>query len=156
MSKSAALRDIATIGYENATQPDVIAALKADGIKLLIDIREAPISRKAGFSKRIFAASLEEAGIAYLHVRALGTPKAGRDAARRGDKATFHKIFAEQLASDAAQLALIDVMREAEKRPSCLLCYEEDPARCHRSIVADAMAQQGFAVHHLHVAPRFL
>lgn len=156
MSKSAAPGEIATIGYENATQADVIAALKAEGIELLIDIREAPVSRKAGFSKRVFAASLEQAGIAYLHVRALGTPKAGRDAARRGDKATFHRIFAAQLARADAQLALLDVMREAGKQPACLLCYEEDPARCHRTIVADAMAQHGFAVRHLRVAPRFL
>jgi len=148
--------EIATIGYENATQGDVIAALKADGVKLVIDIREAPISRKAGFSKRVFAASLDEAGISYLHVRALGTPKAGRDAARRGDKATFHDIFGRHFASDEAQSALLDVMREAQRRPSCLLCYEENPAQCHRSIVADAMAQQGFAIRHLHVAPRFI
>lgn len=150
------MSEIATIGYENATQGDVIATLKASGVELLIDIREAPISRKAGFSKRIFAASLEEAGIAYLHVRALGTPKEGRDAARRGDKATFHKIYAERFAGPDAQCALVDVMREAHRRHACLLCYEEDPAHCHRNIVAAAMAQNGFAVRHLHVPPRFI
>jgi uncharacterized protein (DUF488 family) len=150
------MKTIATIGYENATLDQVIAALKAAKVKLLVDIRDAPVSRKPGFSKKMFGASLEEAGIRYWHVRALGTPKAGRDAARRGDKAAFHAIYGKQFHGEEAQLALAEVMRAARQAKACLLCFEEDHAKCHRQIVAEAMAEQGFAVKHLSVAPRFL
>lgn len=147
---------IATIGYENTTLDQVIATLKEAKVDLLIDIRDAPISRKPGFSKKIFGASLEDAGIRYWHVRALGTPKAGRDAARRGDKTTFHRIYDAQFKTEEARLAFAEVLRAAERSPACLLCFEEDHERCHRQIVADAMAAKGFAVRHLRVAPRFL
>ena len=149
MSKST----IATIGYENATLAQVIDALKQARVALLIDIRDAPVSRKPGFSKKIFGASLEAEGIRYWHVRALGTPKAGRDAARRGDKKTFHAIYEKHFASEEAQLALTEVMRAAKVTKACLLCYEMDHDRCHRQIVADAMADQGFAVEHLAALP---
>jgi len=150
------MSEIATIGYENQTLAGVIGTLKDAGIDLLIDIRDAPISRKPGFSKKMFGASLEEAGIRYWHVRALGTPKPGRDAARRGDKAAFHAIYDKQFNSEDAQLAFAEVLHAARNTRACLLCYEEDHSKCHRDIVANAMAERGFRVKHLHVAPRFL
>jgi len=146
------MSQITTIGYENATLAQVIAALKAAGIELLIDIRDAPISRKPGFSKKMLGASLEEAGIRYWHVRALGTPKAGRDAAKRGDHDVFRAIYQKQFQTEDARLALAEVMRAATHAPACLLCYEADHAKCHRQIVADAMARHGFAVKHLSAA----
>jgi uncharacterized protein (DUF488 family) len=150
------MSEIATIGYENQTLAGVIETLKEAKIQLLIDIRDAPISRKPGFSKKLFGASLEEAGIRYWHVRALGTPKPGRDAARKGDLKTFHAIYDKQFKSEDAQLAFHAVLHAAKDRSACLLCYEEDHAKCHRDIVAKAMAGQGFGVRHLKVAPKFL
>lgn len=143
---------IATIGYENATLAQVIAALNSAEIALLIDIRDAPISRKPGFSKKMFGASLEAEGIRYWHVRALGTPKAGREAAKRGDLDSFQSIYQTRFKSEDAQIALKDVLRTARRARSCLLCYEQDPAKCHRQIVAAAMAEQGFSVDHLTVS----
>lgn len=72
-----------TIGYEKARLADVIAALAAARVAVLIDVRDRPISRRPGFSKRQLAASVEEAGIRYLHFQALGTPPEGRLARRR-------------------------------------------------------------------------
>ena len=71
-----------TIGYEKARQADVVATLAAAGVKTLIDVRDRPISRRPGFSKRQLAAALEEAGIDYVGLRALGTPPEGRMAGR--------------------------------------------------------------------------
>jgi uncharacterized protein (DUF488 family) len=147
---------IATIGYENQTLADVIGCLKASGVRLLIDIRDAPVSRKPGFSKKMLGASLEEAGIRYWHVRALGTPKPGRDAAKRGDMTTFRQIYDTRFSSADARLAFAEVVRAAHHASGCLLCYEQDHTKCHRQIVADAMAAEGFTVAHLRVAPRFL
>jgi uncharacterized protein (DUF488 family) len=120
-TKHGATREIATIGYENQTLAGVIATLKHAGVTLLIDIRDAPISRKPGFSKKMFGASLEAEGIRYWHVRALGTPKAGRDAARRGDQATFHAIYEKQFNAEDARLAFAEVLRAAKGARACLL-----------------------------------
>lgn len=54
---------IFTIGYEGATQAEVIAALSAAGVELLIDVRAVPLSRRPGFSKNVLASGLREAGI---------------------------------------------------------------------------------------------
>ena len=67
---------LATIGYEKATLDDVIGRLQAAGVELLIDVRAVAASRRAGFSKTLLAATLQAHGIDYLHLRALGTPKA--------------------------------------------------------------------------------
>jgi uncharacterized protein (DUF488 family) len=125
-----------TIGYEAATQGDVIARLKAAGVAVLIDVRAVASSRRAGFSKTLLAASLAEAGIDYVHLRALGTPKAGRQAVRAGHVAEMHAIYEAHLAEPAAQLQLAEALDIARERPAALLCYAADPAQCHRRMVA--------------------
>jgi uncharacterized protein (DUF488 family) len=135
---------IFTIGYEQATQGQVIGALKAAGVKLVIDVRAVAASRRAGFSKGILAASLKDEGLDYLHLRALGTPKAGREAARAGRTEEMHAIFEAHLAEPEAAVALAEAAELAERRPSALLCYEADPAQCHRRILTDRLADQGF------------
>jgi uncharacterized protein (DUF488 family) len=141
---------LATIGYEAATQPDVIDALKRAGVEVLIDVRAVASSRRAGFSKTLLAASLAEAGIAYEHLRQLGTPKPGRDAARAGRIAEMHAIYEAHLAEPAAQLELARAVELAASRPAALLCYEADHNRCHRQIVADRMREMAdFEIEHL-------
>jgi len=128
---------LATIGYERATQDAVIGALKAAGVAVLIDVRAVAASRRAGFSKTVLAASLAEAGIDYVHLRQLGTPKSGREAARDGRIAEMHAIFEAHLAEPAAQLELARAVEIAADRPAALLCYEADAEGCHRKIVAE-------------------
>ena len=144
---------IFTIGYEQATQAQVIGALKAAGVKLVIDVRAVAASRRAGFSKSVLAASLKDEGLDYLHLKALGTPKAGREAARAGRTAEMHRIFEDHLAEPEAAVALQDAAELAEARPSALLCYEADPACCHRRILTDRLAEErGFTVCDLRVS----
>jgi uncharacterized protein (DUF488 family) len=97
---------IRTIGYEGATVGAFTAALAQAGVELVLDIRAAPISRKKGFSKNQLAAHLAEAGIAYRHLRGLGTPKRGREAARAGDLETFEQVFREHMTGPEALLDL--------------------------------------------------
>ena len=130
---------LATIGYEAATIDRVVAALLEARVAQLIDVRAVPLSRKPGFSKRQLAASLHAAGIGYINLRGLGTPKAGRLAARRGDHATMRAIFAEHMRTDPAQTELAHATVIAAAAPSCLLCFEADPTHCHRLLVAEAM-----------------
>jgi uncharacterized protein (DUF488 family) len=131
---------IFTIGYEGTTQPELIAALKAAGVERLIDVRAVPLSRKPGFSKNILAAGLAEAGIEYILLRALGTPPAGREAARKGRHAEMARIYAGQLDLPEAIVAAEQMRELAAEKPSALLCFERDPATCHRSLLLAAVA----------------
>lgn len=144
------MKRLATIGYEAATLASVIAALKSAHVKKVIDVRAIAASRRAGFSKSILAASLAEAGIGYVHLRQLGTPKPGREAARAGRIAEMHKIFNAHLEQPAAQLELIHAGEIAAAGKSALLCFEADACRCHREIVADLLHDaHGFEIEHL-------
>ena len=141
---------LATIGYERSTLPDVIGRLQAAGVKIVIDVRAVAASRRPGFSKSILAASLNEAGIDYLHLRQLGTPAKGRQAARAGRTAEMHAIFEEHMQEPAAQLELAHAGEVAAARPAALLCYELEAAGCHRRIVADLLRERhGFEVEDL-------
>ena len=132
-------KTIATIGYERATLDMVIERLTAAKIKILIDIRAVAASRRPGFSKRMLAASLAEQGIDYIHLRGLGTPKAGREAARKGRIAEMNAIYSDHLKTPEAQLELAQAGEIAGARKSALLCYEADAAHCHRAIVAQRL-----------------
>jgi uncharacterized protein (DUF488 family) len=120
----------------------VIERLKRAGVEVLIDVRAVAASRRAGFSKTLLAASLNEAGIDYVHFRQLGTPKPGRDAARKGYIATMRRIFEEHLAEPAAQLELAKAVEVARERKAALLCYEADHKGCHRAIVAERIREE--------------
>jgi len=124
---------IFTIGYEGATQKELIAALRQAGVQRVIDVRAVPNSRKPGFSKNVLAAGLAESGIDYVHLKALGTPPAGREAARKGDWETMNRIYAEQLETPEAGAEAARMIALAEETPTALLCFERDPAQCHRT-----------------------
>ncbi len=96
---------IFTIGYEGATVDGFLATLKAAGVERLIDVRALPLSRRPGFSKSPLAAALKEVGIDYVHLKDLGTPKRGRDAAKKGDVGTLREVYDDQLALPEAQAA---------------------------------------------------
>lgn len=129
-----------TIGYENAPQAQVLQTIKAAGVDLVIDVRAVASSRRAGFSKTVLSNSLQAEGVDYLHLRDLGTPKPGREAARKGHIAQMEEIFSEHMQTPAAGLALERAIAESADRKVCLLCYEADAAGCHRRIVAQRMA----------------
>jgi uncharacterized protein (DUF488 family) len=141
-----------TIGYEKALLNDLVSTLAAAGVATLIDVRDRPISRRPGFSKRQLAATIEAAGMRYFHLQALGTPPEGRAANHRREWDRFWAIVEEKLARSEAELALRAAAEIAEAAPSCLLCYEADWQICHRRRVAEILRRRhGFAIRHLAV-----
>jgi uncharacterized protein (DUF488 family) len=98
-----------------------------------------PNSRRPGFSKTPLRNALAEAGIDYVHLRALGTPAAGREAARKGRHDDLRRIYAGQLELPEAIAASAQMMELAREKPSALLCYERDPAGCHRTLLVAAV-----------------
>jgi uncharacterized protein (DUF488 family) len=133
---------LATIGYETATLPDVIQRLKAADVEVVIDVRAVASSRKAGFSKTLLCNTLKEAGIDYVHLQKLGTPKPGRDAARAGQIDKMHDIFNAHMEEVEPQMQLAQAVDIAKARKTALLCYEDDHLGCHRSILADSMQEK--------------
>ena len=151
------MSEIFTIGYEQASLADFLRALEAAGVKRLIDVRDLPQSRRAGFSKRHLAAAAGELGISYTHLKPLGTPKEGRVAHRTGDQATFWRIVDEQLAKPEAQVALEEAAALARAEPCCLVCYEASWRSCHRARVVELLAEHhGFHATHLTPEPVFV
>ena len=136
-------RTLYTIGYQKALLRDIIATINAAGVATSLDVRDRPISRRPGFSKRQLAAAVEDAGKQYVHLAALGTPPEGRLANRRREWERFWGIVEEKL-------GLYQAAEIAEGVPSCLLCYEADWQVCHRRRIAEILAErQGFDIRHL-------
>lgn len=140
-----------TIGYEGRTADELPASVAASGVTTVVDVRDLPLSRKRGFSKTALALLLSGSGVDYVHERGLGNPNPLRDHVKAGgDWGWFAEVFRERLvgAGDALDHVL-SIMRRGEV--VCLLCYEADAARCHRSLVADALAERadGLVVRHL-------
>jgi uncharacterized protein (DUF488 family) len=119
---------------------------------VVLDIRDLPLSRRAGFSKRQLWAAVEEAGMRYVHLKGLGTPKEGRTAARLGDHERFWRIVDRQMTTPEAERDLHRAAAITREAPSCLLCYEADHRHCHRARVCEALERRfGFVARHLSV-----
>ena len=129
-----------TIGYEGATVSEFLAALRQAGVERVIDVRAVPNSRRPGFSKTPLRNALAEEGIEYVHLRALGTPADGRAAARAGRHDDLVRIYAGQLELPEAIAEGAQMLDLAAEKPSALLCYERDPAGCHRTLLWKALA----------------
>ena len=144
-----------TIGYEQTPPKAVLDELEHAGVKLLVDVRAVASSRRPGFSKSQLAAGLDERGIAYLHLRGLGTPKEGREAARGGQFALLHKIYAAHLKTPQAREELDELSSLVKKSgPVCILCYERDHSHCHRQWIAEVIEERdGVGVENL-LAPQ--
>lgn len=132
---------IYTIGYEAATVEELIVALSSAGVERVIDVRALPLSRRPGFSKTPLRNALAQATIDYVHLKALGTPKEGRDAGKKGDVATLERVYAGQLDLPEAQAQALQMLDLAAEKPSALLCFERDPTYCHRTLLLEAVGK---------------
>ena len=142
---------IYTIGYEGIDIEQFFKLLKKHDIETVVDVRELPLSRKPGFSKKILGAALNLSGLEYIHLADLGCPKPIRDRYRsdanwRRYKEGFLKYLNTQ-EDTIEELALL-----AASSNCALLCFEADFNYCHRSLVADAVKQRsGICVSHIRV-----
>lgn len=144
--------NIFTIGYEGATLHDFVATLQHWGIQRLLDVREIAQSRRRGFSKMALSTALADVGISYTHLRQLGDPKPGREAARRGDVAAFKSIFEDHLELPKTKEALQTAADLCQSEATVLLCFERNPQLCHRTLVANRLTDLcSLSVRHLGV-----
>lgn len=129
------MANLYTIGYEGASLADFLRRLTQAGVAILVDVRELPLSRRKGFSKTSLSAALNARGIHYVHCRELGAPKAIRHELREtSDYQTYFRRFDAYLRT---QVPAVQWLAEAcTGRNVVLMCFEADPAECHRSAVA--------------------
>ncbi|HEX3753681.1 MAG TPA: DUF488 domain-containing protein [Rhizomicrobium sp.] len=133
-----------TFGYEGLSIESFTVRLKEVGVKVVVDVRELPLSRKKGFSKTSFAAALESVGIAYKHLPVFGRPRPIRHRYKRdGDWNRYEKAFNAYLAT--LEAAVEELARFSNTTSACLVCFEIDFNFCHRSLVARAAANAGGA-----------
>lgn len=129
---------IFTIGYEGLNVGTFMSLLADYGIDVLVDVRELPLSRKPGFSKKALEALLNSSNCQYIHMPDLGCPKLIRDRYRKdGNWSDYIKSFMEYLATQEASIATLSAL--AKNMNCALMCYEADPNFCHRSMVANAV-----------------
>lgn len=137
-----AMATLWTIGYERLRPEALAAELQAAGVERVIDVRLRPQSRKPGMSKTRLGQMLAEHHIAYEHRRELGTPPDIRALYRDAKVERAAAAFREHLETAAAD-ELDRLAAELDRGPrTALLCLEEDPERCHRRVVAEAVRER--------------
>ena len=145
------VKQLFTVGYEGASIETFIANLRANKVKCVLDVREAPLSRKRGFSKTQLGRALNDADIRYIHLRELGTPKSVRDELKstRDYTAFFEKMNLYLAAKkDAIETALSYVLNST----CCLMCFERLASECHRKLVAQKIkAKDGNGLQITHI-----
>jgi uncharacterized protein (DUF488 family) len=132
---------IGSVGYQMISHEALITWLASARIKTVVDVRLTPFSFKKGWSKAPLRQVLEEHGIEYRSLRALGTPAQLRqDLRETGDFDRFQAEWCERVLPTAGvQTALDEVWQLACSGGVALLCLEHDPSRCHRSFLIHAL-----------------
>jgi uncharacterized protein (DUF488 family) len=142
---------IYTIGHSTRGADDFRAILDAHGIKLLVDVRQFPGSRRyPHFSARALAESLSASGIQYEHAVELG----GRRRPQADSPNTYwrnasFRAFADHMATPEFQAALARLSELGHQRSTAIMCAEAVPWRCHRWLISDALVSRGISVEHL-------
>jgi uncharacterized protein (DUF488 family) len=129
---------LCTVGYEGRSLDELTELLCAAGVERLIDVRELPLSRRRGFSKTALGDSLREFGIEYVHVKALGNPKPNRQRYWAGDVEGGAAVYRERL-NNGSHWALVELAESLGSNVVCLLCFERDPAECHRDVIVQEL-----------------
>ncbi len=141
-----------TIGYEGKAADGFVDDLLERGVQILVDVREMPVSRKRGFSKSALSQLVQQAGIEYLHLRALGSPRDSRRKLKEsGDFEVFSREYADHLQGNGGSLQELREVIGTGRR-TALMCFERDHTRCHRSLLGGALLEEAggnLAVHHL-------
>ena len=141
-----------TIGYERLNPKQFITYLTHHGVDVVADIRKLPVSRKKGFSKTALKETLDDKRIDYLNFQQLGAPKALRDELyRSGDYDRFFKKYQENISDKDDHLKSILSLVDGGKKVA-LLCFERDPKKCHRKVVAEEIQKldgNGLTVKHI-------
>ena len=141
-----------TIGYEGLDQGKLIEHLVHHGVDVVVDIRKLPLSRKKGFSKTALKETLSSKSIDYINFQKLGAPKDIRDELyKSGNYNRFFRKYQRNILDQTDLLKDIHGLVNTGKKVT-LLCFERDPQKCHRKVVAEEIKKldsNGLKVKHI-------
>lgn len=140
-----------TVGHSSTPVEALLAKLDAFGIRLLVDIRRYPSSKRhPEYNRPALAFALQQVGRAYVHeVELGGMREPSPDSENGGLKNAGFRGYADHMASDAFQAALSRVRGAARRMPVALMCAEASPSHCHRLYLSDRLTADGFEVCHI-------
>jgi len=142
---------ILTIGHSTHPIEEFVALLNAHDVRQLIDVRTIPKSRRnPQFNRDELAAALKRSKILYKHVPELGGLRHPRkDSINTAWQNASFRGYADYMQTQQFDQSLRELMQEAATRRTAIMCAEAVPWRCHRSLIADALAARGVEVEHI-------
>ncbi len=142
---------VLTVGHSTRPIEEFIALLHENAVELLADVRTVPRSRhNPQFNRETVADALAASGIAYAHLPELGgLRRASRDSINTGWRNASFRGFADYMQTPEFERALDGLVALARERRAAIVCAEAVPWRCHRSLIADALAVRGVVVEHI-------
>ncbi len=130
-----------TIGYEGLDLRAFLKCLSWHKIDVLIDVRELAFSRKKGFSKSALCDAVEDAGLRYVHIRELGSPRDVRHQLKEDwDYEEFFEAYKQHLDQQGGAVSQVLELVAGNARV-CLMCFEKEHEKCHRSLLASFVAE---------------
>lgn len=134
-----------TVGHSTRPLDEFIELLRAHAVRQLVDVRTIPRSRyNPQFGQDRLGPTLEEAGIHYLHMPALGgLRQARRDSVNTAWRNASFRGYADYMQTQSFADALQELIALARDTPTAVMCAEAVPWRCHRSLIADALLVRG-------------
>ncbi|HJR70554.1 MAG TPA: DUF488 domain-containing protein [Gammaproteobacteria bacterium] len=137
-----------TVGHSTLPIERFLAVLRAHGIERVADVRTVPRSRRnPQFNADALAESLRAAGIEYAPLRELGGLRKPRaDSPNAGWRNDAFRGYADYMQTPEFARGLERLLELGRERRTAIMCAEAVPWRCHRSLVADALAVRGVPV----------
>jgi uncharacterized protein (DUF488 family) len=142
---------VLTIGHSTRTLDSFLRLLEEHKVKCVADIRTIPRSRhNPQFNKDTLPRALQAAGIAYEHIAGLGGLRHSRaDSSNTAWRNASFRGFADYMQTDEFEESLQRLLKLSRRKRVALMCAEAVPWRCHRSLVADALAARKVQVQHI-------
>ncbi len=142
---------IFTVGHSTRSLEELVALLRAHGVTRVVDVRTIPRSRhNPQFNQEALSLSLHNRRISYRHLKTLGGLRHPRtDSPNMGWRNDSFRGFADYMQTPAFEQALEELIALAQEKPTAILCAEAVPWRCHRSLIADALAVRDLEVRHI-------
>ena len=132
---------IVSIGYQGRSVQELVEECVTAGVTVVADVGLTPLSRKPGLSKSKLGATLETAGIGYVHLPSLGNPRDNRESfGSATDRERGRSRFRSLLHLDGPAKALSYLAELAQTERVALLCFERDALQCHRQVLTEELS----------------
>jgi uncharacterized protein (DUF488 family) len=141
-----------TIGHSTRKIDHFISLLEENGIKLVVDVRSFPGSKRyPQFNKEALAQSLREHGIHYEHLPELGgRRKPGPDSRNMAWRNASFRGYADWMETEEFRKGIERLVDLTSKvGPAAIMCAEAVWWRCHRALISDYLKVRGVEVIHI-------